>query len=636
MRGIGTILLILFLSINLSGQNDILIKIDGEEISSEEFLWFYKKNKTNSLEGDFSSIEEYLELFVDFKLKVKEAENEGFNKSQEFRNEFQNYKDKAEKPFLIDDSILEDYVKEAYQRLKFEIRASHVLVKLPRNPTSEDTLKAWTKAIEIRRRIENGEPFESVAKGASDDPSAKFNGGDLGYFTAFQMVYPFETAAYNLDPGIISEPVQTQFGYHIIKVKDRREARGEVKVAHIMLLAPQSLSPQQIDQKEAKINEIYHLLKEGRTFESLAREYSEDRGSAGKGGELPWFGVGRMVKEFEEVAFRLENVGDVSKPVRTSYGFHLIKLLDRKELEPFDQMISRLENRVVQSDRYVFAKRETVERIKTTTHTLIQDTNLYYFLSYEDKDSYTFLENDTLFSNNELIILVRDFGRYLEKNNVNFKNDFYLLKQIFDYYLNNLLLENYIKSKREKNPDFRYTIQEYYEGLLVFNITDEKIWSRAETDTTALKNYYSENQDQYMGEEKFEGTIIQFENRSEYEKVLKYLERKGIENIRYNDILKKFDDFTLTIIESGLYQKGENQIIDAFVWNQTKGIQRNRYIVLGEIIGKQPLPFNEIRGIVISDYQKYLEDKWEKELREKYSVEVNEDLLESLKDKNNE
>ncbi|MEA3318034.1 MAG: peptidylprolyl isomerase, partial [Bacteroidota bacterium] len=319
----------IFLFLGLIAQNNILLTIDDEKISSEEFERIYQKNKKNFSTGDVISVDEYLDLFVNFKLKVAEAESRGLDTLTSFKREFEGYRKQLIKPYFVDKECKNKLINTAYNRLQYEIRVKHILLKLSPNASAEDTAFVYNKALEIRNRIIKGEKFELVAKGTSDDPSVRNNGGDIGYFTAFQMVYSFEDVAYKLDIGKISYPVRTKFGYHIIQKVDKREAKGQAKVAHIMLTVPRGMQPSKTIEKEKLINEIYHKLKEGEKFADLVKIYSEDRGSAKNGGKLPWFGSGRMVKPFEDAAFELANIGDISKPIRTSFGWHIVKLLDK-------------------------------------------------------------------------------------------------------------------------------------------------------------------------------------------------------------------------------------------------------------------------------------------------------------------
>jgi peptidyl-prolyl cis-trans isomerase SurA len=318
-------------------QDPVLLEINGKPVTKSEFLQIYLKNN-NDPKYDKVSLDEYMELFKKFKLKVAEAEALGYDTIPKLKKELDGYKKQLALPYLIDSAKNEALVREAYDRTKTEVRASHILIRMESNASPADTLAAYNKIMGLKKRIEKGEDFGFVArsKGGSDDPSAITNGGDIGFFTAFQMVYPFEEKAYNTPVGSISEPFRTKFGYHILKVTDKRPARGTIKTSHIMVSVPKEASQEDAQNAEKKINELYDMLVNGSKFEDLASDHSDDPSTSNKGGILPPFGTGtttRMVPVFEDAAFALKNDGDISKPVRTEYGFHIIRRLEWKDVQ---------------------------------------------------------------------------------------------------------------------------------------------------------------------------------------------------------------------------------------------------------------------------------------------------------------
>lgn len=312
-----------------------VLTIDNEAVTVEEFENIFRKNNRDSIITP-AALDEYMELFINFKLKVKAARELGMDTVAKFRNELAGYRAQLARPYLTDGDKLDELVAEAYKNMQKDVKARHILVKCEANATPEDTLRAFTKAMSLYTRIAAGEDFETIARENSDDPSAKQNGGDLGYFTAFQMVYPFEEAAYGAKIGEVVRPVRTRYGYHIIEVEDMRPARGEIRVAHIMV--KEKKEDGGAKNAEDKINEIYSELQKGASFEELAAKYSEDGSSAKKGGELPFFGPNKMVPEFEEASFALKNDNELSKPFKTSYGWHIVKRLELKPVAAFEQV----------------------------------------------------------------------------------------------------------------------------------------------------------------------------------------------------------------------------------------------------------------------------------------------------------
>ena len=360
---------LLFLSMSVAGiaqdkSDPVILNIAGENIPKSEFERVFKKNNTKETTFDKKAVNEYLQLYINYKLKVREALELGMDTAKSFVDELGDYRKQLAQPYLVDKDVSENLLKEAYARMKTDLRASHILIKCDQNALPKDTIEAYNKAMKVRGELLKGADFTASAKKYSDDPSAKDNGGDLGYFSAMQMVYPFESAAYNTKNGEISAPVRTRFGYHIIKVTDSRPAQGEVKVAHIMVKVAANAKEDDSTKAVQKINEIYTKLKAGEKFEDLARQFSDDQSSAKNGGLLPMFGTGRMVPEFEKAAFALKTAGDYSEPVRTSYGWHIIKLIEKKSLGTYEELQADLKQKVQKDSRSELSKSSMISRIK--------------------------------------------------------------------------------------------------------------------------------------------------------------------------------------------------------------------------------------------------------------------------------
>jgi peptidyl-prolyl cis-trans isomerase SurA len=624
-------------------QNDeVLLTIDDKKINAEEFLRIYDKNKTNFSTGEVTSIEEYLDLFINFKLKVIEAEKRGLDTTSSFINEFEGYKKQLAAPYLIDEKANEQVIHEAYERMQYEVRASHILVRIDPDASPEDTLVAYEKAIGIRKRLVKGESFEMVAKGSSEDPSVKNNGGDLGFFTVFQMIYPFENAVYNAEIGQITNPVRTRFGYHIIKLTDKRKARGQVKVAHIMLTIPQGTSQEVEKQKKVLINELYHRAKQGEDFQTLAKEYSEDRGSAGNGGELPWFGAGRMVQEFEKAAFELSVNDEISQPVRTGFGWHIIKRIDRKDIPNLEEALPEIKRKIGRDQRAKVAREALINNLKKEYGFVQRNENLP--VDYDTVTNAYVLKQEYLSKNSDLNGELFSFldKKFSKKDYIDFVNTQNRNKELnpYDYlkfykeFIDNKILEVEESRLEEKYPEYRYLLKEYHDGMLLFEITDQKIWSKAANDSIALKEYYKKNKNNYMWDERWDGSIYYCSNEQTKTTVSKIINKKSFGKKMNNDnLLEQLNSKEEVLrIETGVFEKGENIFVDNLIWNE-KNTQENSSIVLlkGEILKPNNKMFDECRGMVISDYQDYLDKEWIKSLREKYNIIINSAVLSSLK-----
>ena len=331
MKTISKLLPLLVLSASLmaGGKDPVLMQINDKPVYKSEFEYIYNKNNSNN-SLDKKTLEEYVELFINFKLKVEEAKTQGLDTTRAFVNELNGYRNQLTRPHLTDSKVEESVIREADERLKEDVEVSHILVRIAPEATPADTLKAWKKINEIAERVKK-EDFATVAKESSEDQSVTDNAGYIGWITGFRTVFPFENKAYATPVGTISAPVRTSFGYHIIKVHNRRFSRGEILVSHIMRFTSQGDEAGNAKAKAA-IDSLYQLVKSGADFGAIAETNSEDRGSAARKGELPWFGVGRMVQEFEQAAFALTEKGQISAPVQSPYGWHIIKLLDQKGL----------------------------------------------------------------------------------------------------------------------------------------------------------------------------------------------------------------------------------------------------------------------------------------------------------------
>ncbi|MCK4464460.1 MAG: peptidylprolyl isomerase [Bacteroidales bacterium] len=533
--------------------------------------------------------------------------------------------------------------------MKTEVNVSHILVKLPNHPSPEDTLRVYNKAIKIRDRILLGESFEAIARGSSDDPSAKSNGGNLGYITAFRMIYPFESAAYNLEVGKISMPVRTRYGYHIVKVKNKRESQGEIKVAHIMISVPRGSKPEIFKKAEEKIYDIYTKLQQGEDFAELAGNYSEDPGSAKKGGELEWFGTGRMVPEFESAAFALERNGEFSKPLKTAFGWHIIKRLDRKELESFAQLKPELSRRIARDQRSALSKKLLINKLKTEYNFKLDSSGLKEFYStVEPSQTGTGFDirkanslYQPLFSFANQVYNQNDFFNFIQKfvSSKEYHSVKEFVDQLFNKFTGGKILDYENSQLEKKYPEFRYLMKEYHDGILLFELTDKLVWSKAVWDTVGLRNFYKENKNNYMWGKRVETTIYTCQNDSRTKELAKMLKKRRKKGYTETYLLNHFNtgsEKKYLSIENGVFAKGDRGIIDSIDWK--KGITpvfeyggKPTIAIINRVIKPQPKTLEEARGIITSDYQDFLDKQWIRELREKYKVNINKELLSKIK-----
>lgn len=502
MKKIALILSSLIICSAIGAQT--LLKINDTEISKQEFEYYYKKN--NHIETDSLTANDYLNLFINFKLKVEEAHTLKYDTASEYIQEFQSYREPLSQAYLTDSIKIKELEEEAYKNLLKDAKLSHILFRID----SQDTTVAYKKAIDAKKRSKKID-FNKLASEVSEDPSVVYNNGELGWVTGMSMVYPFEKAAFSLKKNKVSEPVRTMFGYHLIKVHDIRPTRGEVQVAHIFKRKPQEADSAQINLIREEMHRIRSVIENGGEFEDLVKAHSEDKNTL-KGGILPWISTGQTNEIFEDAAFALENPGDVSPVVEAPYGFHIIQLKEKLEKPDYTRWMAQIQTRIRMDERSIIVKESFINKLKKE----------YKFKAGKDSIIATFADQ----------VLTQSQLEEFSKNN-KLSND-----SINDF-INYEILKYEDSRLEEKYPEFGFLMKEYRDGILLFNISKDKIWDKASKDETILKEIY----------------------------------------------------------EKGNFDK----------------------------------PYNKVRGIVISQYQDQLEKEWLKELKEKYTIEINQEVLKSIK-----
>ena len=637
------------------GSDPILLSIDEQDFTVSEFMYGYNKNNIKGAVMNQKSLDDYLELYINFRLKVKEAEDLGLDTMSSFKREFDGYRQELAQPYLTDKSEDEVILKEAYDRFQYDIRASHIMISLPENVADNDSiaLAAYKKLMDIRKKAMSGDDFATLARKYSDDPSARDtkadnskgakngNGGDLGYFTAFYMVYPFETAAYSTPLGEICKPVRTRYGYHIIKVTDKIPALGNIHVAHT------NIKPTEDDPADAKkkIDQILEEMKSGKlTFEDAAKKYSSDRGSAEKGGELPWFEVSRMVPQFIASISKLK-VGQVSEPVETEYGWHIIKLLELKKVPPYNQYVSELKKRVKRDSRSNMGREVAIANFKkefkfkeyskalTEFYTVVDSS---IFFQKWNSDSAAILSN-TLFRLDGKKYSQKDFAAYLEQHQTSYKKGtirFYVNK-VYKTWVDNTVIAHKDSKLEDQYFDFRMLVNEYHDGILTFTMSDREVWGKAIRDTLGLEEFYELNKDNYKWKERTDAVIYKCNNDSVAKVVRTLLADEKLDTDSIVNLVNKTNSLNISY-EIGKYEQGQSEIIDKV--EKKKGVSADLKIynstvivVINDMLPIQNKKLDEARGLITADYQNYLEKEWLKTLHEKHKVTVNKEVLNTIK-----
>lgn len=654
-----SLIAVLFLTpVQSQNAEKTLMTVGDETITVDEFWNIYQKNNTDK-SIDKKSVDEYLDLYINFRLKVNEAKSLQKDTAPSFIKELDGYRDQLAKPYLVDEDINEKLMIEAYERMQKDVRVSHILLFLDEDALPEDTAKVYHKIEKIRTEITSGEiSFADAASKYSDDrsardmaaegrrPARKGNKGDLGYFTVFDMVYPFEVAAYAIDVDEISAPVRSRFGYHLIHKTDEIPAIGKVQVAHIFIKGMEGDTAVNPIEAKQKIDDIYQRYLNGESFKDLVKTMSDDKGSAVKGGELPMFGANRMVPVFIKQVSEFDSIGQVSAPIQTLYGWHIVKFLDQEPIGSFESVKSEIKERLKKDVRSEKGRQSKIAEVKKAEGFKENPEALKSLLGqldstllahkFDEEKAKTFTEElfsiaDESFTQYDLVnyiqesgkkAAINDLSRYVYKKYQEFSDD-----MVIDY-------EN--RHLEEKYREFALLMNEYRDGILLFDLMDEKVWSKAVKDTVGYESYYNVHKNDYMWGKRVDAAIFTFISPESFSTVqaLIQLEKSDL------DILAEVhkDSTNLVKYERNKYSKGDNADVDHVKWKAgTYEVIENEVgtplslIRIHEKLKPMPKELSECRGMVISDYQNELEKEWIAELKAKYPIVIDQEVLKDLK-----
>ena len=633
----------------LFAQNkEVLFTIDNHPYYTDEFVRVYNKNLDLVKDDSQKDLDKYLELFLGYKLKVEKANKLGLQNSVTYQNELKSYRNQLSKNYVNDSKVTNELVQEAYNRMTKEVRASHILILVDEGASPEDTLKAFNKIKDIKNRLNAGEDFVKVAQQFSEDPSVKENNGDLGYFSAFRMVYPFENAAFNTNVGEVSKPFRTRFGYHLVKVVDKRDNRGEVTVAHIMIVKPSTPDAQLEAKAKQTIDDIYQKIQQGEGFESLATQFSEDKSSALKGGVLQRFGSGQLSsEEFENVAFSLQNKNDISKPFQSQFGWHIVKLIDKHPVLSLTDMKNELEEKVRKDERSLLITNSLAKKLRAK-YPQTKDSKVLASVKKiitDDFYSQTWETPLNLKDYNKTILTINkskqvsavaflNFIHVQQKSKIKTKPISKLVDELFEKFIDEQVTTYYNENLENEFPEFKYVMDEYRDGLLLFDLMDREIWTKAKTDTLGLSNYFKQNIQNYQWKKRFDANIFSSTDKDVIAKAKKFLEKgKSIDYIK--EKLNKDGKINI-MVKSGLFEE-DYDILPQYT-NLSKGVSnvvtKDQYhfvVEVKEVKQAEAKKLTDCTGKAVNDYQQYLESNWVNELRKEFDVKVNAAVFETIK-----
>jgi len=629
-----SILVILFFNGVFSQNDEVLFTVNNTEVTTNEFSRVYNKNIDLVQDEKQKDVDEYLKLYVNYKLKLEEAYVLELNKDKKYINELESYRRQLSKKYLTDTKINDKLLEEAYERTINEVDVNHILVRVDDNASPEDSLKAYNQVLEYRNKALK-EDFSIVMK--SNHNGESVFGESLGYFNAFKMVYPFENIAYTTNIGEISMPFRTKFGFHILNVLDKRKSQGEVTVAHIMIA---NSNDKITSSPKERINELHSKIKEGASFSDLAKQFSDDKNSARNGGKLTRFGTGKLsAKEFEKAAFALTTEGEISKPIKTKFGWHIIKLIKKHDISNFNELKLSLEQSVkkdsrskIVNDRFYsnLKKRYDFSEESNVKEELLKVVTPEFIKGSWDSTNSLYEKTLATFSGEKLSYL--DYYQYLSSKLRAYKN-INVIKKLVDVSFNDFVnsrIYNYHSDNLESEfPEFKNIVQEYREGLLLFELMEQEVWQKSKTDTIGLKKHYNKNKANYFWKKRIEAIVVTSETKVIAKEVRKLLKTNTtLEQLKASQ--KK------SVVSEGLYELTDKELPKQF--KSKIGVSKvfkhnNQYVVvkgIKEVLPKQK-SFDEVKGRVINDYQDKIEKDWLLNLAAKYKVEVHKSVLESVK-----
>lgn len=618
----------------------VLLTIDGNDITDEEFERIYLKNNNQTSSTD-QDIDEYLDLFINFKLKVFEAENLGYDTTTAFTDEFNQYFSQLSEPYFIDTVYQNQLLHQAYERSKKEVRVNYIMIKS--DPT-EDTTIAYKKAIDAYNRIINGENFVDVAIDVSESASVRRDKGDGWYNKVFMMPYNLENFAFEGNIGDVSKPLFANNAYFILKITDIRTAPKRIRASHIYISLPKNAPKADSLLAMKKIDSIQTAFKKGQSFEQVANQFSDDTYSKSNGGDIGWFTTGKMLREFETATYSIKNIGDSVGPIRTVVGFHFIKLTDVDSLGSFNDEKNNLNTNINNNERAKLIQNKVYQNLMSEYNYQFTGNINDFYTGVDSSifqgtwDMGNFSNNNTvLFKFSDQEITYHDFAKYLTDNQraTNYTDLTKFIDQKFIEFRNKKLKDYEITQLPNKNNEFKYLMQEYHDGLLLFDITNDMVWNKAVKDTVGLRSYFVQNRNKYS--QKVNIIAYSFPTDKLFAKAVKKINKISNRPSPLNDIIK-IAEKTGTQDISGVFKQGDNATAD-FVISQMQhnSITNNQIVIIDDtnkkiIILKDNLTY--VKGLVTADYQDVLEKKWITELRAKYSVEINQDVLNEIKTNN--
>ncbi len=632
-------------------EDPVLFTVNNNPVHVSEFKYIYEKS--NGKEADYSraSLDKYLELYKNFKLKIARAREMKLDTIPALKRELEGYRKKLANSYLIDKEVTDRLAKEAYERMKTDVRMSHIFFSLKKLHSPSDTLAIYNKAMTLMKKLKNGASFEKLAKEFSEDKGSKDKGGDIGYFTAIfpSGYYRMEEAAYTAPVGQVVGPIRTVSGYHIIKVTDKRPARGEMEIAQILF----SKDAKDVSIVRKSAEKALNVVRNGKlSFEDIAKQFSDDKTTGSKGGYVGYIGINRFEQDFEDAVYALKKDGEVSGIIESSIGFHIVKRLRKKQLGTYEKEKRAILTKLRKDPRYQLAIDAFVEKTKKEAGFTVNKTVFdnwvkglpdSTFLTHKWKAPKT-KDNTVLLTMKGRKATIADLEQYVyqaTRKRLRYGRNTKIAdaaKDLFNDFVNNQVM-SYAESKLEaKYPEFKSLMREYEEGILLFDISRKEVWDRGSEESTGLAAFYSSIQNQFNWEER--ATVVTYTIPKLYEKWLPKMRKRAKKKTPAKVLAKYNKKKHIVSMERETMEKTKAPDDIKKVWKQggmTETIfdinrqpQTASFKVIEKIIPAGPKKLEDARGYAIAKYQDYLENHWVKTLQNQYKVVVNKDVFESL------
>ncbi len=630
------------------GNDPVLFSVDNDEVRLSEFRYIYEKNNADEADYSKQSVEEYLELYKKFKLKVRRAKEIGLDTVQALQEELAGYRKQLAKSYLKDKEISERIINEVAERMKTDVEVSHIFVSAPLKSGAQKQQMAEQKINDIYDKLKSndGKFFVDMAKTLSEDKATSVRGGMLGYYTSPlpDGFYDLENAIYTTEVGKVSKPVRSKMGFHIVKVSDKRPARGQMEIAHILVRSGKLRTD---EQASILIDSVYGLLQDGRNYENMAGKFSDDDKTKTKGGYLGFFGINQYEGPFEDAAFALKNDKEYSKPIKTKIGYHIIKRLSKRDDSDEVRVKKRIEARIRNNDRFKIAEKKLIDDVKEEAGYKEDKLAFKRFSTALDSDFYSYKWQPPTYENNlELFNLggksytLADFAVYTKKNireRLKFSKNKPVqeaAEELYQKYISDQVMAYEEENLERKYPDFKSLMREYSEGILLFEITKQEVWDKASQDTTGLKNFYASTPKKYNWPDRYKVYKYNIES-PETQKIVsmhKFAIKK--DHQKFAEKYKEDKEAKLTFTEELIDQESEE------IKNLTEENDKVTQLVLNpppahfyrimKTVPPSPKTLDEAKGYIIADYQDHLEKNWISDLESKYKVKIDNKVLKSI------